>query len=220
MRELILKDLHLHKKYLLFLGVIFPLYMGIFGSRLDRPGTFAFFGSFMYVIGALMLFTREDRFKSVAFGLSLPATRREALASRYLLCWAMMILFYVLSAVVVVAVPGSTLGAAGFRPGTILAALGLMTLYFGALMPLTIRFGPTGIIIFIVILQVLGIVAMSLRSLSGGIRAFAAAVKTALDAAQGALGPTGFGAALVVAIVLLNLASFGISLRLFERKDY
>jgi hypothetical protein len=219
-RELILKDLHLHKSYLLALGVIFPLYMGVFGSRLDRPGTFAFFGSFMYAVGALMLFTREDRFKSVAFGLSLPATRREVLVSRYVLCWAMMALFYILSAIVVVAVPGSKLGAAGFRPGTALAALGLMALYFGALMPLTIRFGPTGVIIFIVILQVLGIAAMSLRSLGEGIRAFAAEVKTALDAAQGALGPTGFGAALVAAIVLLNLASFWLSLRLFERKDY
>ncbi len=220
MRELILKDLRLHKRYFFILGILFPLYMGYFGSRLDRPGTFVFFGSFMFAIGALMLFTREDRFKSVGFGLSLPSTRREVLVSRYILSWAMMVLFYILSSVVVMAVPGSKLGAAGFRPATVLAALGLVTLYFGGLMPLTIRFGPVGVLIFIVILQVFGIVAISLPSLTRDIQAFATAVNAALSAAQGALGPRGFAAALIAAIVLMNLASFRLSLRLFERKDY
>jgi len=220
MRELIIKDLLLHKKYLLVLGVICPLYLGFFGARLDRPVTFAAFGGFVCAIGALMLFTREDKFKSVGFGLSLPATRREVLVSRYLLSWALMVLCYVLGAAVVLAVPGSKLGAAGFRPGTVLAALALMTLYFGGLMPLTVRFGPAGIIVFVVILQVLGIAALSFRFLIKDARAFAAAVKAGLIATQGALGPTGFSAVLVAAIVLLNLASFGISLRLFERKEY
>ncbi len=220
MRELILKDLRLHKRYFLILGILFPLYMGYFGARLDRPGTFVFFGSFMFAIGALMLFTREDRFRSVGFGLSLPATRREVLVSRYVLSWAMMVLFYILSAAVIMVVPGSRLGAAGFRPGTALAALGLVTLYFGGLMPLTVRFGPVGVMIFIVTLQIFGIAAMSLRFLTGGIQAFATAVKTGLNTAQVALGPTGFTVALIAAIVLLNLASFRLSLRFFERKDY
>jgi hypothetical protein len=220
MRELLLKDLRLHKRYFLILGILFPLYMGYFGARLDKPGTFVFFGSFMFAIGALMLFTREDRFRSVGFGLSLPATRREILVSRYVLSWAMMVLFYVLSSAVVMAVPGSKLGAAGFRPATVLAALGLVTLYFGGLMPLTVRFGPVGVMIFIVTLQVFGIAAMSLRFLTRDIRAFAAAVKAGLSAVQGALGPAGSAAVLIAAIVLVNLASFGLSLRFFERKDY
>ncbi len=220
MRELIAKDLRLHKRYLLILGVICPLYMGGFGARLDRPVTFAAFGGFVCAIGVLMLFTREDKFKSVGFGLSLPATRREVLVSRYLLSWALMVLCYVLGAAVAVAVPGSKLGAAGFGPGTVLAALALMTLYFGGLMPLTVRFGPVGIIVFMVILQVLGIATLSFRFLIKDARAFAAAVNAALSAAQGALGPAGFAAALIAAIVLINLASFGLSLRLFERKDY
>lgn len=220
MRELITKDLRLHKRYLLILGVICPLYMGGFGARLDRPVTFAAFGGFVCAIGVLMLFTREDKFKSVGFGLSLPATRREVLVSRYLLSWALMVLCYVLGAAVAVAVPRSKLGAAGFGPGTVLAALALMTLYFGGLMPLTVRFGPIGIIVFMVILQVLGIATLSFRFLIKDARAFAAAVNAALSAAQEALGPAGFAAALIAAIVLMNLASFGLSLRLFERKDY
>jgi len=61
---------------------------------------------------------------------------------------------------------------------------------------------------------------MSLRFLTSDLRTFAATVKAALAAAQASLGPAGFGAVLVAVIVLLNLASFGLSLRLFERKDY
>lgn len=218
MRELIIKDLRLHKRYLAFLGIFFPLYMGYIGSRLNKTGIFAVFGAILYATGPLMLFTREDKFKSLAFGLSLPATRREVLASRYVFSWALMGLFYFLGAVVAAAVPGSKFGAAGFRPGMVLAALGLMTLYFGSLLPLTVRFGPIGIIVFMVILQVLGIAAMSLPTRA--IQAFAGAVKAALSAARGALGPAGSAAALIVGMVLLNLASFGLALRLFERKDY
>jgi len=220
MRELIVKDLIFHKKLLLILGVLFPLYMGYFGSRLSGPGVFVLFGSFMYAIGALMLFTREDKFKSVGFGLSLPATRREVLASRFVLSWALMILFYVSGAAVAAAVPGSKIGIAGFRPGAVLAALGLMSFFFGALMPLIVRFGLAGIMVFLVILQVIGVATLSLRFLTSDLRTFAATVKAALAAAQASLGPAGFGAVLVAVIVLLNLASFGLSLRLFERKDY
>jgi hypothetical protein len=220
MRDLIVKDLRLHKKLLLFLSVLFPLYMGIFGSRLDRPGIFALFGALMFAIAPLMLFTREDKFKAMAFGLSLPTTRSRFLASRYVLSWALMAAFYALSAVIIVAVPGSRLGAAGFRPGTILASFVLMALFFGILTPLTVRFGPVGVMVLMVVFQVLGIAAMSVRPLLGNVRAFAVAVKAALSAARGALGPTGSGAALVAAIVLLNLASFALSRLILERRDY
>ena len=224
MRENIIKDLVLHRRLILFMAVIFPAYMGFFGSRLDRPGVFVVFGSFMYAIATLMLFTREDKFKSMGFGLSLPTTRRDVLASRYVLNWALMILLYALGAAAVAAAPGTKLGPVGFKPGIVLASIGWMSFYYGALTPLIVRFGLAGIIVFLVFMQVLGIAAMSFpvisRFITGDIRSFVAAVRTAMAAVQGTLGPAGFAAVLIAVIILWNLASFGLSLRFFKRKEY
>src|SRR4030042_5678269 len=99
MIKLIRKDLILHKKFALWTVILFPLYLGFMGSRVDNLSLLPVLGGFLYAIVPLILFGREDKFKSEAFGLSLPVTRREYLWARFLLSWGVMLLMYAVGSV-------------------------------------------------------------------------------------------------------------------------
>lgn len=134
MRSLIFKDLILNKKYLAVIGLLFLLYMGVFFSRIDNPKVDIIFITFLAFILLVMLYTREDRFKATIMSCSLPATRRQIILARYVLGWALMIVFYVLAIAAILATPGHKLGLADFfNARTIFLALGLMTPYFSIL---------------------------------------------------------------------------------------
>ena len=220
MRELILKDLVLNKRFLVPFGGFFVLYMGYFGSRIERPGVFAVFSAFMFSFGGLALLLREDKFKAVGFSLSLPTTRREVLLEKYVLGWGMIIVLYVLAAGLAALLPGGKLGTAGFRPATILGAAAVASFAFGLMMPLTIRFGQAGILITLVVLQVLGIAALSLRALTDEVKGLVGAVRASIGAASAALGTAGSVVALLALLVLWNAASYAASLRILEKREY
>lgn len=220
MRELILKDLILGKRHLLVVAGLFALYMGVFGSSISKPGLFAGFAAFMFVFGALSLFIRDDRFRAVGFALSLPTTRRDVLLERYVLGWALMAALYALAAGLAALVPGSKLGAAGFRPTILLGAASAASLFFGLMMPMSVRFGQAGVLATLVVLQVLGIAALSLGALTGGIKGLVGTVGASVGAVRAALGPAGSTAALLAVLALWNAASYAVSLRIFERKEY
>ena len=163
MRNLILKDLILNKKFLLLIGILYILYMGLFFSRIDNPRVVALVITFMCFILPVMIYTREDRFKATVMSCSLPATRKQIILARYILGWLLMIIAYVLAVTAIIAVPGHKLGPADlFNARTIVLALALMTLYFSFLMPLLIRFGTVGFFVFLISLQVLGLITQVL----------------------------------------------------------
>ena len=222
MRDLMLKDLRLHKKFVLGFGLAAIVYLGYFSSQANNPVVVSIFGAFLYSIIPLLIFTREDKFKATAFNLSLPVTRREFLSSRYLLGWLLMLALYAGTSWLTVSIPGTKLGpSAVFQVKTILVVLAFMAILFAALMPLVVAFGWTGLIAFLVIFQVLGIVMMVLATAGRtGLKAFIGGVGKAVSVAQSALGPAGFAAVLVVLIFLLNFGSFKASLFLFNRKEF
>jgi len=222
MRELMLKDLRLHKKYIIGFGAGCILYLAFFSSRANNPGVISIFGAFLYSIVPLTIFTREDKFKASAFNLSLPVTRKEFLAARYLSGWLLMLALYAGTSLLTIFIPGTKLGpSAVFQVKTILAVLAFMAILFAALMPLVVAFGWTGLIAFLVVFQVLGIVFMLLiTAFRPGLAAITGGIGKAISAAQSALGPAGFAAALIVLLFLLNLASFKGSAFLFNRKEF
>jgi hypothetical protein len=221
MFKLMLKDFRLHKKFVVGYGIAYVVYMAIFYSRANNPGAVSVFGAFLYAIIPLLIFTREDKFKAAAFNLSLPVTRKEFLQARYVLGWSVMLVLYAATSLMAVAIPGTKLGfSAVFQVKTVLSVLFFMAVLFGLLMPLVVAFGWTGMIVFLVFIQVLGIVFLLLANL------FRPAVRTAirsigafLRSAQAGLGPAGSVGALFVVLLLFSYGSFRLCLHLYERKD-
>jgi len=221
MFKFVLKDFFLHKKYILSLGILYPLYVGWFGSRLHNPTVYALIAAFMYMIVALFPYTREDKLKAVGLSLSLPATRREIILGRFLTSWTLMIGLWILGTAVALFIPGGKLGASKLLGlGTILTILAYMTAFLAAFMPLVVRFGMVGIMIFLVAMQVLGIVAMLLRARIRNLKVIIGSVGRGVAAAQEALGPAVAAAAVLIVLLIVNYASFELSAFLFKRKDY
>lgn len=221
MFKFILKDFFLHKKYILSLGILYPLYVGWFGSRLDSPRVYALLAAFMYMIVALFPYTREDKLKAVGLSLSLPATRREIILGRFLTSWTLMTGLWILGTALALLMPGGKLGAAHLLGlGSILTILAYMTAFLAVFTPLAIRFGMVGLMIFLVAMQVLGIVAMLLRARTQTLKALIGSVGRGVATAQEALGPAGAVAAVLIVFLIVNYASFELSVFLFKRKDY
>ncbi len=221
MRKFILKDFLLHKKFLLGFGSAYALYMAIFGSRFGGSGVSAGFGPLLYALLPLTIYAREDKFKAEGFSLSLPATRRDLMLSRYVMAWITMLAMYGSASVLSLLIPGTKLAVSTvFLPKTVLMALFLMTLIFGTLMPLFTRFGMVGLMIFLVALQVLGIFLVVFNMVIKDIRTVILSIVGAISKAQAAIGPAGSAAAAVVLMVTLTYLSFELSVFLFKRKDF
>ncbi|MCJ7588733.1 MAG: ABC-2 transporter permease [Candidatus Aminicenantes bacterium] len=220
MFKFIFKDFFLHKKYILSLGILYPLYVGWFGSRVNNPRIYALIAAFMYMIVALFPYTREDKLKAVGLSLSLPATRREIILGRFLTSWTLMTGLWILGTALALLMPGGKLGAADLvGVGAILIVLSYMTVFLCVFQPLTVQFGMTGLLIFFVAMQVLGIVAVLLRARIQTLKALIGSVGRGVAAAQEALGPAAAAAVLIVLLVV-NYVSFELSAFLFKRKDY
>jgi fatty acid desaturase len=222
MVEWMLKDLRLHKKFILGFGVAGMVYLGFFMSRANNPGVVSVFGAFLYSILPLLIFTREDKFKAAAFNLSLPGTRKEFLLARYLSGWLLMLSLYAGTSLLTIILPGTKLGPSTvFQARTVLTVLAFMAILFAALIPLIVAFGWTGLIAMLVFFQVLGIVFMLLvTTFRPELRAVIDRIGRAAGAAQSVIGPAGFATALVAFLLLLNFVSFRVSVHLFERKEF
>jgi ABC-2 type transport system permease protein len=220
-RKLIFKDFLLHKKFLLGFGPAYVLYMGFFGSRISSSVVLAAFGPLLYALLPLTIYAREDKFKADGFSLSLPVTRRELILSRYVLSWIVMLVMYGSASILSVLIPGTKLGASTvFLPKTILMALAFMTVIFGMLMPLFTRFGMVGLMIFLIVMQVLGIFLIIFNTFIKDIRSLIASIIGAVNAARAALGPGSSAAAAVALMIILTYFSLELSVFLFKRKNF
>jgi hypothetical protein len=134
-----------------------------------------------------------------------------------------MIALYVLSTAMAFVFPESKLNLASVLNITmILTFLLFLTLFISFLLPLLIVFGMVGSFVFLISLQILGIIAMllgsakstrvSLKSLIGGIGGVFASVNSHLGAA-------GYRLFLFGLILLLNFISIKCSEFIFKRKE-
>jgi len=223
MRNLILKDLILNKKFLIGIGLFYVPYMAYFGSRINNPRLAIAIGAFLTALAPLMTITREEKFKAAQLSCSLPATRKQIVQARYVLGWLTMTGLYALIAPAMVLFPGSKLSWMSVAGGkAVLTALAFLTLFFGALMPLMIRFGLVGMFSFLIGMQLLGIILMVLRTQGISlinIKGFIAGIRNALLSLNESLGAPGYFVALLAVLILVNLASLTLSVALFRRKD-
>lgn len=223
LKNLIQKDLLLHKKFILWMAPLYPLYLGFFGSRINSTTLLSIFSGFLYSIVPLTIFSREDKFKTDTFNLSLPVTRREIVGARYILSWGLILLMFAAGSLVAIVMPGSKLAAAVvFSPRMILLSLAFMSLIFGILMPFFVRLGMAGLMVFVVVMQVLGILLMILRKAIPieTVKALFLLIPKAISALQSSFGPFLSFLAILAVLGLFSYASFAVSLAFFRRKGF
>ena len=221
MRNLILKDLVLHKKFLAVISLLFIADMGFFGSRINSPRIFFLFSMIMSGMIPVMIFTREDKFKALSMTCSLPVSRRQIVLARYVLGWLLTLTIEVLMAGAVLLFPGSKLGPSDLlNLNMFVFALAMMTAILSILMPLLIRFGIAGIFVVAIGAQVLGIIVLSFRFKWNNILvALIAAMKSVFAFLSAGVDDPGRLALVLAMICLVNLASIKCSEFLFRRKD-
>lgn len=206
---LLLKDFYTLRQYgktMLFM----LLFFGLISSGLDNPA--AFFEGFIILMSMMITitsFSYDALAKWDRYALSLPVTRRDVVAGKYLLtaifCIAGTILSFLISIIVLRIKPVEGFGMTEHLYAT--AAIISIALFFaGILLPLTFRFGVEKSRIFMI-----------------AIFAVPTAAVIALDKAEVSM-PTettllSFVRLLPVFAILLFLLSFFLSVRIYTAKE-
>ena len=185
-------------------------------------GTYAFFSGLMMAFVPVMIVTREDKFKAMALGCSLPVTRETIVRARYLLAVGFGTTGVLLAFVLAALAPTSQLGAAElFRLETVLRALSVTILLIAVLLPFTLRFGAFGLILALGGSQVLGIVALTMVKLnrSSVDKRLVDSIVESVASLYGRLGPLGFDFVLIAFLATVLLASYALSVWVFRRRE-
>lgn len=186
-------------------------------------GTFAFFAGIMMAFVPVMIVTREDKFKAMALGCSLPVTRATIVRARYVLAVSSSVLGILLALTVGALVPTSQLGVSGlFRLGVVFHALSVTTLVVALLLPFTLRFGAMGLIMVLASSQVLGIVALTTvkATRSSVDERLVDSIIQAVGDLYAWAGAGGFYLLLLAFLGVVLWASYALSVRIFRTREF
>ena len=177
----------------------------------------------------IILFTREDRFRAVAWLCSLPVTRGDIVRARYIAAWVFMSAALLFVMLLLAFLPGSDISPARvFSWGTIFFVLGFLTFVTSVLLPFTIRYGFMGVLIFLVGAQVLGALVLVITTISrkGGeakrnlIREAIRGVSDTLMSLKDFLSPTPYFVLLAVVFIAINYGGYRLALTLFRSRQF
>lgn len=225
MLKLIRKDLILNKKLILMNAVILLACLGYFAAAATRtpPRVYAGFASFMMAFLPATLITQEDKFKAMTLGCSLPVSRKAIVQARFALSLLLALTGLLLSFLFGALLPFSRYGFADLFAGTpLLMAFTGIGLVLSVLLPFTLRYGMKGLFIFLVIMQVLGIVLFTAAQLtrSSPDRQIVGYAVEFFVGLRESLGPAGFSALIMVAVAALLAGAYGVSLRIFQNREF
>jgi len=224
MFKVMMKDLIMNRTAMVANLLIMAAFLVFMSSWEEgaQVGTYAFFSGLMMAFIPAMIVTREDKFKAMALGCSLPVTRETIVRSRYVLAVGLAVVGILLALVLAAVAPSSRLGASElFRLGTVLRALSVTTLLLALLLPFTLRFGALGLILVLVASQVLGIVALTMVKLtqSSVDKRLVDSIIQSVASLYGRLGPVGFDLLLMAFLATVLLASYSLSVWVFRRRE-
>jgi hypothetical protein len=160
LRNALRKDLLLNSRHLWgilpwFLWVAYAMSEPDAG-RITAVGA-AFIGSLM----AATIGAREDKLRTTATLASLPVSRRTLVEARFIVAYAVGLATYVVVVAMAAVLPWSVQRVAELiDTKTVLLTLTLASGAIAVLMPVVIRFGLPGVILFLGAFQLLGIVLM------------------------------------------------------------
>jgi len=174
----------------------------------------------------VMMLGREDKFRAGALVCSLPVSRDAIVASRYVGGWLVSLVAALLSVLAM-----GALSLAGVSPlvspspALPVVSVVVTGLVVAVIMPLPIRFGITGVIGFLVGLQLLGVVVLMSSALFEvrAVQAIEAAVRSAIRAGRSVhatMGTVGFSLLLILVVAALNVVSCRLSAWIYRRRDF
>ena len=213
------------RKQILIVLTIFSAFFAYMASQINSPRVFIIATSLM--VGLSMPFTilaREDKFKTASLVCSLPVRRSTVVLGKFAATWITIGIGLGYALLFTAVLPFAKVAVSEILSAkTLLISLFLVSLVFAVILPFTLRFGLTGIIILSVAGQLLGIVVLLLTHSGGGarnpmrglLRAIVGGLKTLLYHEPTA----GFLLALLAAVVALIALSFLVGLALYGRRD-
>lgn len=213
------------RRHVLLVTLIFSAYFAYMAGRITSPRLFIVMTSLM--VGLSMPFVilgREDKFKTAALVCSLPVRRSTVVLGKYAATWIAIGLGLVYALLLTSVLPFSKIAVIEvLNLKTILVSVFLISLVFAVILPFTLRFGLTGVIILLVGTQLLGIVALVLATLvrapNNPLRMFLRAVEGGLRALLYHEPTAGFLLALLAAVLAINALSMLVGWALYARRD-
>jgi ABC-type transport system involved in multi-copper enzyme maturation permease subunit len=223
--KLVRKDLLLSWTMLLWVAGIVAGNALLYSYEDASPALVAAFGLLVAGFLPLMISGREDRYRTNAFGCSLPVTRRQVVLSRYLAGIAPLPLWYGISLLASWFASGGRLPPEFLRLDTAVTACSTAVLAMALLHPFILVFGFVGFLVALVVLQaiaVLLVVVGPTLGLKGGLLAIEQVLRRIGPALRGLRATFGDPAYFLLALAALGgflAASIALSIGLLRRKD-
>jgi ABC-2 type transport system permease protein len=207
---LLLKDLYILRQYLKTM-LIMAAFFALISAGLDNPA--AFFSGVIVLLCVMMTITSFS-YDALAnwerYALSMPVTRKEVVASKYLLALILCLAGAVISFPVSLAVLKITGPVEGFGMSehlySTVALICIAYVFVAVLLPLIFKFGVEKCRIFMIAVFAAPTAAVIALSKAGIPMPSEDSLKTFIQL-------------LPVLVILLNLASYFISVRIFKRKE-
>ena len=228
MLKLLRKDLILNGRVLALTYAFWSVFW--LGIPALRPGGRNSFNAWAVMVSLacavlpVTMVATEDKFKAGALACSLPVSRDSIVVARYVEGWILALGGAAIAVGVMwkMSAAGMTefgAPAAGLPLGVVVT-IGLVLAVF---LPLTLRFGVAGLLGFLVAAQLMGVVALLAAAMfgsGGGIVTVIKAITGAVTWMQAKLGTVAFPAALVAAVLALNVASCRLSAAIYRRREF
>jgi ABC-type transport system involved in multi-copper enzyme maturation permease subunit len=223
MREVVWKDLLLNRSVLLPSLLLFAVMFGVMAAMPESPlREYTVMTSVVIAFLPVMIVTGEDKARAMALTCSLPVTRRTVVRARFVLAGLMGTCGVLFSLGLAAVLPTSTLPAAAlFHPANLLMGFTVVLFIMSLMLPLTLRFGARGVILLLVVMQVIGVVLLTVVQVtrsSADKRLVGAIVRGVGDLAA-RLGPWGFYALVALALGVVVTVSYRVSVRAFVRRE-
>lgn len=223
MREVVWKDLLLNRSVLLPSFLLFAVMFGVMAAMPESPlREYTVMTSVVIAFLPIMIVTGEDKARAMALTCSLPVTRRTVVRARFILAGLMGTCGVLFSMGLASVLPTSTLPAAAlFHPANLIMGFAVVLLIMSLMLPLTLRFGARGVILLLVVLQVIGVLLLTVTQVthSSADKRFIGAIVGGIGDLVARLGPWGFYALVVLALGVVITVSYRISVRAFVRRE-
>jgi hypothetical protein len=224
---LLRRDLILHRRALLPSVLIFAAFQVYFVMVVNQATLWLIFTCIWMTFITVVPLNREDKFGTREWSCTLPVSRADLMRGHYVTAWATVVGMFVVALALAALVPGSRLSVGMLlSPDRLLLAGGITTFILALLLPFTVRFGFMGVMMLLVVLQILGaamfVVAKTtgnMDAVEGGIAAPFRALASGVVALRETLPLIAFQLAMLLVLILVNWASYRISLAHFRRRD-
>ena len=179
-------------------------------------------GSFYGSLLPLMVASRADRFRTGGFDASLPVTRRQILAARYLLPLLLLPAWVALIYGTVWALSGGRLPPEALHAETLLLAPTALVVTMGVFFPAVMRLGFMGMLYGLGGLQVVGLVFLvAVRSVPGvrGVFDAIGRIGPALRGLHAGLGDPWYALLVIAVLIGVSILSFLAADALYRGRD-